>query len=197
MAQIAEIDQLMADVAAGSEEAIWQLAETYTPYIIRVVRVSLSPRLRPKLDSQDFAQTLWASLLLKRADLTRLKTPDKLIAYLARATRNKVVDKMRHFQAQKHNIRREERLQDCLSGTDSETQRPHANALYSHDPTPSTTANLRERWNKILSEASARDRQILRLRLEGHTFEIVSARLQIDKATARRAIQRLIEQFSE
>jgi RNA polymerase sigma factor (sigma-70 family) len=197
MIQFAEFDQLMADVAAGSEDAIWQLAETYTPYIIRAVRLSLSPRLRRKLDSQDFAQMLWASLLLKRADLTRLKTSEQLVAYLARATRNKVVDKIRHFHARKHDINREERLPDYSTATDLGTRRPHVNALYSQDPTPSTTASLRERWNKILSNASARDRQILRLRLEGCTFDIISAKLQIDVATARRAIQRLIEQFSE
>lgn len=191
MVQAAEFDQLMASVVAGSEEAIWQLAETYTPYIIRAVRQSLSPRLRSKLDSQDFAQTLWASLLLKRADLTRLKSPEQLIAYLARATKNKVVDKTRHFQTQKHDIDREERLQDQVPESD------HATVLYSHDPTPSTTASLRERWNQILSNASERDRQILKLRLEGCTFDIVSVKLQINQATARRAIQRLIEQLSE
>src|SRR4051812_21328124 len=110
MTTIVEFDQLMADVATGSEEAIWRLAETYTPYIVRAVRASLPPILRSKLDSHDFAQTLWASLLLNHADLTRLKTPDQLVAYLARATRNKVVDKMRHFRTLKHDVRREQPL---------------------------------------------------------------------------------------
>src|SRR5262245_16988155 len=114
MMQGAEFDQLMAGVAAGSEEAIWRLAETYTPFIIRAVRQSLPTRLRSKVDSQDFAQTLWASLLLKNADLTRLKTPEQLIAYLVRATKNKVVDKTRHFDALKCDIHREEPLQDHL-----------------------------------------------------------------------------------
>lgn len=193
MAQIAEFDQLMADVAAGSEDAVWQLAETYTPYIIRAVRLSLSPRLRQKLDSQDFAQTLWASILLKRTDLTRLKTPEQLIAYLARATQNKVIDKMRHFKTQKHSIDREVSLDDHSLGAGVK----RSGALYSRDPTPSTSASLRERWNEILSNASERDRQILRLRLQGCTFNVVSSKLQVNEGTARRAIQRLIEQLSE
>jgi RNA polymerase sigma factor (sigma-70 family) len=197
MAQTAEFDQLMSDVATGSEEAIWQLAETYTPYIIRAVRMSLSSRLRPKFDSQDIAQTLWASLLLKRADLTRLKTPEQLIAYLARATQNKVIDKARHFRTQKNDIGREERLQDHLSGSDNGARQSSAGALYSHDPTPSTAADLRERWNQTLSRASDRDRHILKLRLDGCTFDVISAKLQINQATARRAIQGLIEQLAE
>jgi RNA polymerase sigma factor (sigma-70 family) len=197
MAQTAEFDQLMSDVATGSEEAIWQLAETYTPYILRAVRMSLSSNLRPKLDSQDIAQTLWASLLLKRADLTRLKTPEQLIAYLARATQNKVIDKVRHYRTQKNDVRREERLQDHIAGGESGARQPRAGALFARDPTPSTAANLRECWNYVLSRASDRDRHILKLRLDGRTFDDISETLQINQATARRAIQRLIEQLSE
>lgn len=195
MTQIAEFDQLMADVAAGSEDAVWQLAETYTPYIIRAARLSLSPQLRPKLDSQDFAQTLWKSILLRRAELARLKTPEQLIAYLARATKNKVVDKVRHFKTQKQNIDREESLEKYASHNPS--RRPDARALYARDPTPSTSASLRERWKQVLSNASERDQRILELRLKGCTFEVIGVKLQINVATARRAIQRLIEQFSE
>lgn len=197
MTQIAEFDRLMADVVAGSEEAVWQLAEIYTPYIIRAVRLSLSPRLRSKLDSQDFAQTLWASLLLKRADLTRLKSPEQLIAYLAQATKNKVIDKTRHFKTQKNNIEREERLEDYSPGKVDPKSKSPSRSLYSREPTPSTSASLRERWNQILSNTSDRDRRVLALRLKGCTFDSISHQLQVNEATARRAMQRLIEQLSE
>jgi RNA polymerase sigma factor (sigma-70 family) len=197
MAQIAEFDRLMADVAAGSEEAVWQLAEIYTPYIIRAVRLSLSPRIRPKLDSQDFAQTLWASLLLKRADLTRLKSPEQLIAYLVQATKNKVIDKTRHFKTQKHNVDREENLESYAAVKAQARLQSPRQFLYSRDPTPSTSAILRERWDQILANASERDRRILTLRLSGCTFNSISGQLQINEATARRAMQRLIDQLSE
>src|SRR4029079_619270 len=197
MVMIAEFDRLMAEVAAGSEDAVWQLAETYTPYIIRAVRSSLPRTLRAKLDSQDFAQSLWASLLLRRADLTRLQTPGQLIAYLAQATRNKVVDKTRHFHTQKNDIAREERLPDHLISLKQAPVRVQRSALYARDLSPSTSANLRERWNQILSTLSDRDRKIVQLRLEGRTFDEISETLEINQATARRAIQRLIEQLSE
>jgi RNA polymerase sigma factor (sigma-70 family) len=197
MTQLAEFDRLMADVVAGSEDAIWQLAEIYTPYIIRAVRRSLSPQLRPKLDSQDFAQTLWASLLLKRVDLTRLKSPEQLIAYLAQATKNKVIDKTRHFNTQKQDIAREENLEDYANCKTGRRARSPTQVLYSREPTPSTSASLRERWNQILSSSSDRDRRILALRLKGCTFDSISDQLQINQATARRAIQRLIEQLAK
>lgn len=197
MTRIAEFDQLMADVTAGSEEAVWQLAETYTPYILRAVRRSISPQLRPKLDSQDFAQTLWASILLKRADLTRLKTPEQFIAYLAQAAKNKVIDKTRQFKTQKYNVDREENLDDYVGRKEGRESGSRVRALHSREPTPSTAASLRERWNQLLANSSERDRQILRLRIKGWTFEAISASLQIDRETARRTIQRLIQRISE
>jgi len=197
MVLIAEFDRLMAEVVAGSEDAVWQLAETYTPYIIRAVRSSLPRTLRAKLDSQDFAQSLWASLLLRRADLTRLETPGQLIAYLAQATRNKVVDKTRHFHTQKNDIGREERLPDHLISLKQAPVRVQRSALYARELSPSTSANLRERWTQIVSKLSDRDRKIFQLRLEGRTIDEISEKLEINQATARRAIQRLIEQLSE
>lgn len=198
MTQVAVFDQLMAEVAAGSEEATWQLAETYTPYIIRAVRASLPPKVRQKLDSQDFAQALWASILLKRTDLTRLKTPEQLIAFLARAARNKVIDATRRYLGtQKYDVKRERNLDDVAFGRRKRPERTLSGALFARDPTPSEFASLRERWNQVLKRASERDRQILRHRLAGDTFQIISVKLKINQATARRAIQRLIDQLSE
>src|SRR6476620_8936819 len=110
MSELAEFEQLMADVMAGSEEAVYTLAKDYSHHIAWIVRDSLPPQLRSKLDSQDIVQTLWASILLGRTDLTRLKSPNELIAYLARCAKNKLIDKTRHFRNQKRNVDLEERL---------------------------------------------------------------------------------------
>jgi RNA polymerase sigma factor (sigma-70 family) len=196
MAEAADFERLMTDVASGSEEAIWELAETYTPYILRAVRVSLPSKVRPKLDSQDFAQALWASILLNRKGLTRLKTPQQLIAFLAASARNKVIDATRRYmRTQKYNVSRELSLADVPPQSAAQPA-PQA-ALCTRDPTPSQFASVRERWTQILLGAPDLDREILRLRLEGSTFEEIAADLQISQATARRAIQHLIDQLSQ
>jgi RNA polymerase sigma factor (sigma-70 family) len=199
LAHTLEFDELMSGVAAGSDEAVWQLAETYTPYIIRAVRASLPPSVRVKLDSQDFAQTLWASLLLGGTDLTRMKTPEQLIGFLARAAKNKVTDATRHYlQAQKRDMSREQRLNEIeWHERNRQTAAGDREIPKTRDPTPSEFASVRERWSQILSSASERDRQIVQLRLERHTFEAISSQLKIDQETARRAIQRLIKKLSE
>jgi RNA polymerase sigma factor (sigma-70 family) len=197
MARVAEFEQLMANVSAGSEEAIWQLAETYTPYILRAVRASLPTKVRSKLDSQDLAQTLWASILLKRTDLTRMKTPEQLIAFLARSARNRVVDVTRRYMgAQKYDVRREQTLDNGHTHPQSGRSAASESAFTTRDPSPSQFASLRERWNQILLTCSPREREILQLRLQGATFDDISRKLDINQATARRAIQRLIDRLA-
>jgi RNA polymerase sigma factor (sigma-70 family) len=195
MAHADEFEKLMDEVAAGSEDAIWTLAENYTPEIIRTVRLSLSPRLRPKFDPQDIAQSLWASLLLRRAELVRIKTPEQLIAYLARATKNKVIDKARYYGSQKCDITREQRLDENATRNGGSSEEHATSRLYSRDPTPSKLASFRERVGLTISKATDRDKQIFNLRLKGCTFDAISQQLQIDEKTARRTIHALAEQI--
>jgi RNA polymerase sigma factor (sigma-70 family) len=194
MATVSEFDQLMADVADGSHEATMKLAEIYTPYIIRSVRRCFSPKMRQKFDSQDVAQTLWASLLLKRTELQGLKTPEQLIAFLVQATKNKVADKARHFRAQKRSYEREESLElhtpDGLA-----SNRPPSSSLRSREPTPSTHASIREQWTRVISRTSERDRKIIDLRMRNHTFDEIASILNIHEHTVRRAIQKLVDAF--
>jgi RNA polymerase sigma factor (sigma-70 family) len=194
---VAEFDRLMSDVAAGSDEAVWKLAEVYTPFIIRAARYSLSSRLRQKLDSVDLAQTLWTSLLLRRRDLSNIKTPEQLIAFLAGATRKKVIEKARHYQAKKCDIRREVSLDVEREAGGSSDKGPYQTSLRTKEPSPSTTAGLRDQWHHILARASSRDREIVRLRLKGSTFKDIAAKLHIDERTARRAMRQLLQHFLE
>lgn len=197
MSRVADFEQLMANVCAGSEEAIFQLAETYTPYILRAVRASLPTKVRSKLDSQDLAQTLWASILLKRTDLTRMKTPEQLIAFLARSARNRVVDVTRRYLgAQKYDVQREQALDENQTNQQSARHATPERAFATRDPSPSQFASLRERWNHVVLTSSPREREILQMRLKGATFDDISSKLNINQATARRAIQRLIDRLA-
>jgi RNA polymerase sigma factor (sigma-70 family) len=196
MSEITEFDRLMAEVAAGSEEAVMELAETYTPHILRSVRRCMSPKIRPKLDSQDVAQTLWASLLLRRSELLRLKTREQLIAYLVRASRNKVAEKAVKLRTQKRDIDREEPL--GLAGSPIGNRRvSQGNEPCSREPTPSTHASLRERWRKAISTASERDRRIVELVLQRRTYDEIGQILAIHEQTARRAVEKLVQELAD
>jgi RNA polymerase sigma factor (sigma-70 family) len=194
LSQPTEFERLMAELALGSEDAAWQLAETYTPHILRAVRASLPSVMRTKLDSQDFAQSVWASLLLKRTYLSRMKTPQQLIGLLVAAARYKVVDAYLHFGTQARDVRREQPLSAVRQGDSRATVAERG--LTVRDPSPSQTASLRERWSILISQCSARDRQIVVLRIKGNTYQEISNRLGISSATVRRVVDRIIRQLS-
>src|SRR5262245_25861140 len=141
MATVSKFDQLMADVASGSEEAIWELLDTYTPFVLRAVRLSLPSAVRQKLDSQDIAQTLWASLLLGHKDLAKLESPDRLIAFLCRAAKNKVIDKTRRLTSQKADVARETRLDQRIAEMNENS---YAANLWSNASTPIDHVSVRE-----------------------------------------------------
>jgi RNA polymerase sigma factor (sigma-70 family) len=195
-----KFEQLMSEVAHGSEDAVWELAETYTPYILRVLRMGLTSQVRRRVDSQDLAQMLWASVLLRRSELTRMKSPQELIAYLCQTAKNQTLEaRRRYLTTQKYDMDRERSLEPFTS---DDEERPEEDvienrALLSRDPSPSQFASVRERWNNIMETASERDRRILQLRLEGHSYDEISNQLKINEATARRAIERLVHLLSK
>jgi RNA polymerase sigma factor (sigma-70 family) len=191
--QTTDFDNLMERVAAGSEEAIWQLAETYSPHIISVVRRSLAPSLRQKMDSADIVQTLWASILLRPAEFARFKTPEHLIAFLARATKNKVIDKARHYGGPHRDVSREVKL----PAFDNPGCNDNADRLFSSDPTPSTIASIRERWINVVSSCSEQEQAILAMRRNGQSYDGIGLALSISRHKARRVIDHLVEQFVE
>jgi RNA polymerase sigma factor (sigma-70 family) len=189
----------MAELAAGSEEAAWRIAEDYTPHILKAVRASLPAAIRPKFDSQDFIQIVWTSLLLKRTYLARLENPQQLIGILAAAARHKVIDAYRRYTTTEARNIRLERSLDSPSGEKREgrNKRAEASDLALRDPTPSQIASLREQWQRLLDQSSARDRKILALRMKGLSYQAIGDQVGVSFNTVRRTLDRLIDQLQK
>jgi RNA polymerase sigma factor (sigma-70 family) len=184
----------MADLAAGSEEAAWKIADTYTPHILRVVRSSLPTAIRPKLDSQDFAQIVWASLLLKRSYLSNVKSQEQLIALLASVARNKVVDAYRHYTSCKNrDLKRESPLEAHIRPSGVGPRATSDPAMIDRGPSPSQIVGAREKWRAVKDELSPRDLEVLKRRLTGETYAQIAEATGVSNATVRRVMSRVIE----
>ena len=99
---------LMEQARAGSQSALRDLVSKYGAHVLRVVRQKLNKALRPKFDSQDFVQAVWASFFAVLPDRYSFDRPEDLVALLTEMARNKVVDAVRQrLLTQKYNVSRE------------------------------------------------------------------------------------------
>src|SRR3954470_17660799 len=111
-----ERDGLFSRARAGDQAAWEELFRTCYPKVIRVVRRKLDRPMRSLYDSMDFASDVIKSLA---ANLDRLDFPSlgSLIAFLAQAAEQKVIDEYRRRHTLKRDITRERALV-TWNGTD-------------------------------------------------------------------------------
>jgi RNA polymerase sigma factor (sigma-70 family) len=178
MSSSEEFVDLMCQVRNGSQVAAWRLLEIYGGHVLKVIRRSLNYQLRSKFDSQDFVQTVWKSFFRDRDRLIAMESPEQLIGYIRSVARNKVIDETRRRNTAKFNVAREECFDDAISS----------------QPRPSEIAVVRETWDRLMESQSDEHRRVVEMRFQGYTFDEIAAELGINERTARRVINRLLQE---
>src|SRR5437773_7351112 len=133
------LDDLLGKLCTGDEAAAEQVFVTYEPYLRLVVRRLLPARLRPKFDSVDIVQSVWADVLHGfRESGYRFESAAQLRAFLIKATRNRFIDRVRQHKGL---VDREQPLEQLD---------PEALAAPT-DPRPSQVAQAEELWEQMLA----------------------------------------------
>jgi RNA polymerase sigma-70 factor, ECF subfamily len=171
----------------GDEDAIRTLLSQFEPEVRMAIRRLLPRILRTKFDSMDFVQTVWASIFVGDAiDPTQFQSSEHLLAYLKGVAENKVrAEYRRRTCSRKYDVRREEPLYVRRSGRDEPREVP------SSLPSASADFRGRERLEALLRGRTTKEREIVRLRGEGQTFEEIARRTGLNEKTARRLIEEL------
>jgi RNA polymerase sigma factor (sigma-70 family) len=181
--------ELLREAQAGSQAAAKELYETYVSHVLRCVRNRMWHRLRPKFDSQDFVQQVWASFFVGDTKLPDFQTPDDLIAYLMRLATNKVVMEGRRGRQPKNDAR----LEELIDGS-GDPRGPHPRTRL---PTPSAVAVFREQYDNIVEQQQPETREIAELRYEGMTYAEIAEEMEIHESNARKAMRRLKRRVTE
>jgi RNA polymerase sigma-70 factor (ECF subfamily) len=176
---------LIEQVRGGSEDAAWELVETYSGHIRAVVRRQLHPGLRSYLDSDDFVQSVWKSLFLTTPLLKKMDRSEDLVALLAQMSRHKIIDEVRkRTRTARHalpqHLREDAERATTISGT-------------ANGATPSQFAMARERWSKLVRHQSELVRRMIELRISGCNNLEIAAQMGINEKTVRRAMERLMD----
>jgi len=178
----ADIRELLTRIKNGDDEAARELLNRYESKVRLVVRRQLPRLLRSRFDSIDFLQSVWGSFFHRiLTGPNDLNEEDNLIAFLAWAARNKVIDEYRRAATQKQDINREERL-EIKGNTES--------ALGTGD-TPSQLAQAHETYDRLRDLLPADRRIILELKAAGYSCKEIGDRVGLSERTVQRVLEDL------
>jgi RNA polymerase sigma-70 factor (ECF subfamily) len=178
-----DIGGFLARIQAGDEQAARELLTRYEAEVRLVVRRQLPRLLRSRFDSVDFLQSVWGDFFQKvRGGSAEFDDSRHLVAFLARAAKNKVIDEYRRAGSQKHDMHREEPIWN-------DAGRPRE--LAAVDDTASQLAEARETFDRLLDLLPEERRQLVSLKAEGLSSREIGARLGISERTVQRAVEDL------
>ncbi len=185
------LEKLIAQIAGGSEEAVWELLHRYSKNILRVARRHLPSAIRSKFDSEDVVQSVWKSLIERPSCLADFRDTGRLVAYLEGMARLKATEKYRRFtKTQAHSVRRETPLRPPVKNCGPSCTDPTTDH---RARTPSSLASSREHWTLAYEKEGARGQEVIRLRLLGLTQDQVAEQLGISKSTVRRILHSMLQ----
>jgi RNA polymerase sigma-70 factor (ECF subfamily) len=178
-----EIGAFLARIQGGDDEAARELLCRYEAEVRLVVRRQLPRLLRSRFDSIDFLQSVWGSFFHRiRVGGAEFEDSRHLVAFLARAAKNKVIDEYRRAASQKQDMNREEPI-----WTDS----LRARELPAAEDTPSQVAQAHETFDRLLDLVPKERREVLSLKAEGLSSREIGERLGISERTVQRVLEEL------
>ena len=181
-----DIPAFLARIQAGDQDAARELLQRYEAEVRLVVRRQLPKLLRSRFDSLDFLQSVWGSFFRKiQTGPAEFEDSRHLVAFLARAAKNKVIDEYRKAGSQKQDVRREEplwiegyRARDVVGPVDSPSELVEAKEVFDH---------LRDLLPK-------ERREIFELKAEGLSSREIGDQLGISERTVQRVLETLRRQ---
>ena len=178
----ASITRWIADLKDGHESAAQGLWEVYFDRLVGLARMKLAAGPRRLADEEDVALGAFKSLCLGAAKgrFTELRDRDNLWPLLVVLTVRKAQDLVKHERRQKrggNNAGGANRAETDIEG------------LLSREPTPELSAMLAENCQRLLGRLEPAQRQIARLKLEGHANAEIAAQLGCGLRTVERRLE--------
>ncbi|HEX8200707.1 MAG TPA: sigma-70 family RNA polymerase sigma factor [Isosphaeraceae bacterium] len=180
-----DLRAFLARIRSGDEDAARELLVRYEAEVRMVVRRQLPRLLRSRFDSLDFLQSVWGSFFRRvRSGSGPAPFEDQrhLVAFLAKAAKNKVIDAYRKAASKKQDMRLEEPI--CPDG-----DRPRE--LEGPTDSPSEAAVASETYGRLRALLPEKRRPILDLKAQGLSSHDIGARLGISERTVQRVVEDL------
>lgn len=178
------VEDLLARLKAGDQDAGAEIVNRYMRRLIGLARKKLDGKVLRKIDPEDVVQSVFRSYFVRQmADEFKVADWDNLWSLLALITARKCANVRVRFARKGRNVH----LEMDPSGDEDA---PSWEAL-ARDPTPDQAAVLTELVDGIMSRLPERDRQVVSLSLEGKD----SAQIAETIGRAERTVRRTLDNF--
>ena len=184
-----DIPAFLARIQSGDQDAARELLARYESEVRLVVRRQLPRLLRSRFDSLDFLQSVWGSFFRRvRTGPAEFEDSRHLVAFLARAAKNKVIDEYRRAASRKQDVHREE----PLWGDGARPKEVPADI-----DSPSEVAQANEAYGRLRSLLPEDRRTIFEMKAEGLSSRDIGEKLGISERTVQRVLEDLRRRAEE
>ncbi len=179
-------NDVMARLRAGSDDAARTVFRRFANRLIGLARLHLDGRMRAKVDPEDVLQSVYRSFFVRHGEgQLELEGWDGLWSLLTVMTVRKCGHHRERFFAAKRDLRRE----DAAGSDTPEVAAPR-------QPGPDEAATLADLLETLLAGLDNRSRQVVSMRLQGHTLEEIAAAAGVTDRTVSNVLGRLRERLA-
>jgi RNA polymerase sigma factor (sigma-70 family) len=178
-------DQVLVDMwRAGNEDAARQIFDRYVDRLMAVARHRISERLQSRFGPEDVVQSVFRTFFSHARDGEfSISNQDDLCRLLMRITVHKALSQVAFHKAAKRDAGRE-LDQGPLPGD-------RVQQLLDHHPGPAEAESLVDELVHFVNQLRPADRQILEMRMQGYTNDVIASKLQVSDRQIRRIMERI------
>jgi len=177
-------ESLMNRVRAGDQDAARLLYERYGEQLMALARRRISQRYCRRVDPEDIVQSVFRTFFGRaKAGQFHLEGPDDLCRLLARITVHKTLRQIAYHHMGKRDVKKE--------ATDGDGSQDRLQELLGNDPTPLANTLFMDQLQHFLLHLRPQEREIVDLRLQGHTATEIAEKLNVSERTIRRLMERI------
>jgi RNA polymerase sigma-70 factor (ECF subfamily) len=176
--------ELVAQWRAGNQDAARQLFDRYVDRLVALARRRIGSRLASRVDPEDVVQSVFRTVFGRlREGQFHIEEQDDLCKLLMRVTVHKVLRQVEYHGAAKRDA--------GLEAAQGEGPQERVLELLDREPPPETVVAFLDELEHFLTRLGPLERQVVELRLQGHSNEDVARQLGVVDRRVRRIVERV------
>ncbi|MCE9530430.1 MAG: sigma-70 family RNA polymerase sigma factor [Planctomycetes bacterium] len=185
-----ENEDLIQRLRTGSNTAAREVFDRYVERLLGLAKRRIGLKMNSRVDPEDVVQSVFRTFFSRmKNDQFQINAEDDLFKLLVRITVHKTLRQIAHHRAAKRDPG-----QEVGHGSDAHEMLQQAMAA---EPTPETVVTFMDHLEHFLRQLPDQDREILELRLQGHSTEEIATKMGSYDRKIRRVLERIRESVVE